>query len=127
MSVSLPRHSYKALPLIPARRTADRKISTLVESPDECVAGVRNGMKDNGFVETARNAHTFGPMTELFSAYESRRRKAADGRPFARGIKCIQLLNDGTRRWVLRVYRQAGRPDLPIGAAYLRSGPPSGD
>ncbi len=109
--------------LIPTRRTSDGKVSTLVESPDEYVAGVRNGMEENGFFEheTARNGHTFGPITEIFSTYESRR-QANDAKPFARGINSIQLLNDGTRWWVVTVYWQAERPDLPIPEAYLRSG-----
>jgi len=109
--------------LIPTRRTPDGKVSTLVESPDQYVAGVRAGMEENGFFEheTARNGHTFGPITEIFSTYESRR-QANDAQPFARGINSIQLLNDGTRWWVVTVYWQAERPDLPIPAAYLRSG-----
>jgi hypothetical protein len=109
--------------LIPTRRAADGKVSAVVESPDEYVAGVRNGMEENGFFEheTARNGHTFGAITEIFSTYESRR-QADDAQPFARGINSIQLLNDGTRWWVVTVYWQAERPDLPIPAAYLRSG-----
>ena len=96
-------------------RTPDGKVSTLVESPDEYVAGVRGGMEANGFFEdeTARSGHTFGPITEIFSTYESRR-QASDAQPFARGINSIQLLNDGTRWWVVTVYWQAERPDLPI-------------
>ena len=80
-------------------------------------------MEDGGFFEheTARNAHTYGPITELFSTYESRH-QANDAKPFARGINSIQLLNDGTRWWVVTVYWQAERPDLPIPAVYLRSG-----
>jgi hypothetical protein len=109
--------------LIPTRRMPDGKASTLVESPDEYVAGVRGGMEENGFFEReiARNGHTYGPITEIFSTYESRR-QASDAQPFARGINSIQLLNDGTRWWVVTVYWQAERPDLPIPAAYLRSG-----
>jgi hypothetical protein len=109
--------------LIPTGRTPDGKARTRVESPDEYVAAVRNGMEDGGFFEheTARNAHTYGPITELFSTYESRH-QANDAKPFARGINSIQLLNDGTRWWVVTVYWQAERPDLPIPAVYLRSG-----
>jgi hypothetical protein len=109
--------------LIPTRRSPDGKISTLVESPDEYVAAVRTGMEENGFFEheTARNGHTFGAITEIFSTYESRR-QASDAQPFARGINSIQLLNDGTRWWVVTVYWQGERPDLPIPAQYLQSG-----
>src|ERR1041384_5854981 len=61
--------------LIPTRRTLDGKVTTGVESPAEYVAGVRGGREDNGFFEheTARNGHTFGAITEIFSTYESRR------------------------------------------------------
>lgn len=108
--------------LIPTRRAPDGKVSTLVESPDDYVAGARAGMEENGFFEReiARNGHTFGPITEIFSTYESRR-QASDAQPFARGINSIQLLNDGTRWWVVTVYWQAERPDLPIPATYLRN------
>ncbi|HEY4132118.1 MAG TPA: hypothetical protein VGM50_16010, partial [Gemmatimonadaceae bacterium] len=43
--------------LIPTRRTPDGKATTVVESPDEYVAGARVGMEENGFFEreTARN------------------------------------------------------------------------
>jgi hypothetical protein len=109
--------------LIPTRRTPDGKVTTLVESPDDYVAAVRGGMEENGFFEheSARNGHTFGAIAEIFSTYESRR-QASDPQPFARGINSIQLLNDGTRWWVVTVYWQAERPDLPIPAMYLRSG-----
>ena len=111
--------------LIPTRRMPDGKVSTLVESPDEYVAAVRAGMEENGFFEheTARNGHTFGAITEIFSTYESRR-QANDAKPFARGINSIQLLNDGTRWWVVTVYWQGERPDLPIPAMYLKNGSP---
>jgi hypothetical protein len=111
--------------LIPTRRTPDGKVTTVVESPDEYAAAARVGLEENGFFEheTARNGHTFGAITEIFSTYESRR-QANDATPFARGINSIQLLNDGTRWWVVTVYWQAERPDLPIPAAYLRSGSP---
>lgn len=109
--------------LIPTRRGPDGKVTTVVDSPDEYVAAVRAGMEENGFFEheTARNGHTFGAITEIFSTYESRR-QASDAQPFARGINSIQLLNDGMRWWVVTVYWQAERPDLPIPAIYLRSG-----
>src|SRR5689334_20280879 len=79
--------------LIPTRRAPDGKVSTVVRTPDEYVESARNGMEANGFFEheTARNGHTFGAITEIFSTYESRR-QANDAQPFARGINSIQLL-----------------------------------
>ena len=67
----------------------------------------------------ARTVETFGSISQVFSTYESRRR-ADDEKPFARGINSIQLLNDGSRWWVVTVYWQGERPNNPIPPAYLK-------
>lgn len=107
--------------LIPTAIGPDRKFITRVESPDEYVAAVRNGMETNGFFEheISRTVETFGSISQVFSTYESRRR-ANDDKPFARGINSIQLLNDGSRWWVVTVYWQGERPDNQIPPAYLK-------
>lgn len=107
--------------LIPTVMGPDRKFTTRVESPDEYVASVRNGMEHNGFFEheISRTVETFGSISQVFSTYESRRH-ADDEKPFARGINSIQLLNDGSRWWVVTVYWQGERPDNPIPTAYLK-------
>ena len=107
--------------LIPTPMGPDGKVIARVETPDEYVAAVRNGMETNGFYEheISRTVETFGSISQVFSTYESRRR-ADDEKPFARGINSIQLLNDGTRWWVVTVYWQGERPNNPIPAAYLK-------
>ena len=107
--------------LIPTPTGPDGKVIARVETPDEYVAAVRNGMETNGFFEheISRTVETFGSISQVFSTYESRRR-ADDEKPFARGINSIQLLNDGTRWWVVTVYWQGERPNSPIPAAYLK-------
>ena len=107
--------------LIPTPLGPDGKVIARVETPDEYVAAVRNGMETNGFFEheISRTVETFGSISQVFSTYESRRR-ADDEKPFARGINSIQLLNDGTRWWVVTVYWQGERPNSPIPAAYLK-------
>src|SRR5439155_24031851 len=62
------------------------------------------GLQGNGFFEreVARKTETFGNVLHAFSTYESRR-TGADAQPFARGINSIQLVNDGTRWWVMTV------------------------
>jgi hypothetical protein len=107
--------------LIPTVIAPDRKFTTRVESPDDYVASVRNGMEMNGFFEheISRTVETFGSISQVFSTYESRRH-ADDEKPFARGINSIQLLNDGSRWWVVTVYWQSERPDNPIPGAYLK-------
>ncbi|HXT18872.1 MAG TPA: hypothetical protein VN706_24820 [Gemmatimonadaceae bacterium] len=106
--------------LIPTRIGPDHKATTVVYTPDEYIDAVKTSMDENGFFEREikRTADTFGTITEAFSTYESRR-QANDSTPFARGINSIQMLNDGTRWWVVTVYWQGERPDMPIPARYL--------
>ena len=110
--------------LIPTRLgpPPERKVSAVVESPDEYVNAVRTSLEQNGFFEReiASTIETFGSITHRFSTYESRR-AANDDRPFARGINSIQLLNDGTRWWIVTVYWQGERPDNPIPAQFLKN------
>src|SRR5215831_15619965 len=110
--------------LIPTGLNRDRKAVARAETPDEYAAQAKNSLEENGFFEheTARTGETFGAITHAFSTYESRR-QANDGKPFARGINSIQLLNDGSRWWVVTVYWQAERPDSPIPPQYLPKKP----
>jgi hypothetical protein len=91
-----------------------------VMTPDEYAAASGPSLERNGFFEReiGRTTETFGRITHIFSAYDSRR-TAADAQPFARGINSIQLLNDGTRWWILTVYWDSERPDNPIPDKYL--------
>ena len=62
-------------------------------------------------------AEQFGHITHLFSSYESRRTPTEE--PFARGINSFQLLDDGERWWVVTIFWNAERPDLPIPGRYI--------
>ena len=106
--------------LIPTGPNADRKAVARAETPDEYANAAKIGLEENGFFEheTARTGEMFGAISHAFSTYESRR-TAADEKPFARGINSIQLLNDGSRWWIITVYWQAERPDSPIPPQYL--------
>ena len=55
---------------------------------------------------------TFGNITQVFSSYESHH--ATGEAPFARGINSIQLLNDGTRWWIVSILWDEERPDNPL-------------
>ena len=55
---------------------------------------------------------TFGNVSQVFSSYESRH--AAGEPPFARGVNSIQLLNDGTRWWIVSILWDEERPDNPL-------------
>jgi hypothetical protein len=78
------------------------------------------GLESKGFFEReiGRSVDSFGRITQVFSAYDSRR-DPSEVKPFQRGINSIQLFNDGTRWWVVSVYWDSERPDNPIPARYL--------
>jgi hypothetical protein len=75
--------------------------------------------RQHGFFEreVSRKVEAFGSMAHVFSTYESR--QTADGKPFVRGINSFQLLNDGTRWWVVTIFWDEERRDAPIPARYL--------
>jgi hypothetical protein len=107
--------------LIPTGRPVNGTVSLRAETPDEYATAAQRGLEQNGFFEReiSRTGETFGSITHAFSTYESRR-MANDPTPFARGINSIQLLNDGTRWWIVTVYWQAERPDNPIPEKFLK-------
>ena len=91
-----------------------------VITPDEYARSAGASLEENGFheVEIHRVTEEYGAIAHAFSTYESRRR-ATDPEPFARGINSFQLLNDGTRWWVVSIYWLQESPDHPIPAKYL--------
>jgi hypothetical protein len=107
--------------LIPTGRPGNGPATARVMTPDEYATNGQRSLEENGFFEheISRTGETFGAITHAFSTYESRR-LASDPKPFARGINSIQLLNDGTRWWIVTVYWQAERPDTPLPEKYLK-------
>ena len=75
--------------------------------------------KENGFFEKeiSRKVETYGDITHIFSTYESR--KAADEKPFERGINSIQCLEKDGRWWVVNVFWDNETTDNPIPGEYL--------
>ena len=61
---------------------------------------------------------SYGNMTQVFSSYESRR--APGEKPFERGINSIQLLNDGSRWWVISIAWDSERADNPLPAKFAK-------
>ena len=109
--------------LIPTGRTADGTVRHRVMTPEEYAATSGPMLEQRGFFEReiGRSTQTFGNITHVFSAYDSRT-TAADPQPFMRGINSIQLLHDGARWWVVTIYWDSERPDNPIPAQYLNRG-----
>ena len=76
---------------------------------------IKEGFFEN---EIARKTESFGQILHAFSSYEARHKPGE--KPFARGINSIQLMNDGTRWWVVTIYWQAEDEKTPLPAKYLK-------
>jgi hypothetical protein len=107
----------RLLPTV-ARQEGGRGVAILNVNDYIATSGQR--LVDAGFREreVARKVEEFGSIVHVFSTYESFR--GDETAPFMRGINSIQLLNDGTRYWVLSVFWDAERPGLQIPEKYLR-------
>jgi hypothetical protein len=106
--------------LIPISRRPGLTPEARVLSPDDYVERTSKVFEQIGFFEkeVARRVETYAGLTHVWSTYESRR-AAADPAPFARGINSIQLLNDGTRWWIVTVFWESEGPERTIPVEYL--------
>ena len=109
--------------LSPVGRSPAGAYGRRVMTPEEYAENSGAWLEQNGFheVEINRVTEQYGVIAHAFSTYESRR-LATDPEPFARGINSFQLLNDGTRWWVVSIYWLGESPDHPIPAKYLPGG-----
>ena len=75
-------------------------------------------LEANGFREReiARRTEQFGHIAHVFSTYEGR--TETDSTVLS-GINSIQLMNDGTRWWVVGIFWEHARPDNPVPPQYL--------
>jgi hypothetical protein len=107
--------------LIPTGRRPDGSKGSRVLTVEEYITLGGPGLEKNGFFEReiGRVEERYGNIAHLFSAYDSKR-KAEDAEPFARGINSFQLMNDGTRWWIVTIFWQGETPDNPIPAKYLK-------
>lgn len=111
---------YKNAKLIPTGKNEKGKQIARYMSPEDYINSSGKWLLENGFheVEMSRKVQTFGNITHVFSTYESFRKKD-DKTPFMRGINSIQLLNDGTRWWIINIYWMQESEAHPIPEAYL--------
>ena len=91
-----------------------------IMTPAEYAENAGAWLEENGFheVEINRVTERYGVIAHAFSTYESRR-LASDPEPFARGINSFQLLNDGTRWWVVSIFWLQESDEHPIPEQYL--------
>lgn len=106
--------------LFPTVLSDEGKIGYRAMTPAQYVETSGAWHKENGFFEKEifRVTESFGPITHIFSTYESYRSES-DEEPFVRGINSIQLLKDENRWWVVNIYWSAEREENPIPKKYL--------
>jgi hypothetical protein len=114
---------YKGARLIPTGKNAKTGVTGAnLFTPDEYITQAESYFAKEGFYETemARHVDIYGNIAQVFSTYESRH-APTDKTPFMRGINSFQLLNDGTRWWVVTIYWQHESPDNPIPTKFLKN------
>jgi len=114
---------HKDARMIPSGKNPTTKVvSANVLTPEDYIKRAAPGFAANGFHERelARHVDIYGNIAQVFSTYHAFR-KSDDKEPFLRGINSFQLLNDGTRWWVVTIYWQAETPENPVPEAYLKN------
>ena len=104
--------------LIPTANRPGGAVGVRVMEVNDYIASSGAFLEQVGFTEReiARRTEEYGHIAHVFSTYEGR--MESDGTTI-RGINSIQLLNDGTRWWVLSVYWEQESPQTPLPAQYL--------
>lgn len=115
---------HKDARLIPSSKNPETKVhGANAFTPEGYIQRVDPVFAKDGFHERelARHTDIYGNIAQVFSTYHAFR-KSDDKVPFLRGINSFQLLNDGTRWWVVTIYWQAETPDNKIPEKFLVNG-----
>lgn len=107
--------------LIPTGPRQTGGYNSRVLTVDEYIARAEPLFEKDSFFEkeAARKAEMFGQIAHVFSTYESRH-APEDAKPFQRGINSIQLMNDGSRWWVVTIFWQGEDDKNPLPQKYLK-------
>ena len=107
--------------LIPTGSRSAGGYGSRVLTVDEYITHAAPFLEKEGFYEreSARKTEQFGQIAHVFSTYESRH-AAEDQKPFQRGINSIQLMNDGTRWWIVTIFWQGEDEKNPLPQKYLK-------
>jgi hypothetical protein len=82
---------------------------------DATAVFAKEGFYESGIVNEPSG---YGNMRQVLSSYESRH--APGEKPFQRGVNSFQLLNDGTRWWIVDIFWDSERPDNPLPAKFAK-------
>ncbi|HSK73153.1 MAG TPA: hypothetical protein VK892_15755 [Pyrinomonadaceae bacterium] len=117
---------HKDARLIPTGKNPKTNVyGANVVTPEDYIKRTEPFFNKEGFHEReiARTTEIYGNIAHVFSTYETFKSQSemSNKKPFMRGINSIQLLNDGTRWWIISIYWQAETPDNPLPKKYLKS------
>ena len=106
--------------LIPSGFRSDGEHGYRVMTPKEYSELGPRFFAEAGFYETElhRVAEEYSGIAHVFSTYESRN-SPDDAEPFQRGINSFQLMNDGSRWWVVSVYWEGESEGREIPDSYV--------
>jgi len=107
--------------LIPTSPRQTGGYAARVLTVDEYVDRASGFFEKEGFYEreVSRKTEQFGQILHAFSTYESRH--APNDQPFQRGINSMQLMNDGTRWWIVTIFWQGEDEKHPLPEKYLKN------
>jgi hypothetical protein len=111
---------YPGARMVPSRRDDKGVITARVSTVDEYAIRGQDFFTKEGFFENsvANRVESWDHIAHVWSTYESRHAKGE--KPFARGINSFQLINDGSRWWILTVYWEAEDATHALPEKYLR-------
>ena len=111
---------YTGARMIPSRRDDKGTVTARVSTPDEYATRAQDFFSKEGFFENsvANRVEEWDHIAHVWSTYESRHAKGE--KPFARGINSFQLINDGSRWWILTVYWESEDAKHPLPEKYLK-------
>lgn len=108
--------------LMPTGARPGGEVAMRLLSVNDFIATSGALMFEKGFTERelARREDRFGHIAHVFSTYEGVMEK--DAAVHLRGINSIQLMNDGSRWWIVSVFWEAETPTMPLPKDYLPKG-----
>ena len=90
---------------------------TILSMEDYIARSTGNAQQSFYEIPIAYQVESFGRMTHVYESYGLHHTRT--DAPFTRGINSFELLNGGTRYYVLQVYWDTERPDNPLPASLL--------
>tara|TARA_R100001377_G_C3154703_1_gene97555 strand:+ start:207 stop:737 length:531 start_codon:yes stop_codon:yes gene_type:complete len=111
---------YPGAKIIPTGTSLDGNHLAKYLTVDEYKNTSGDWLKEHGYIEKEihRKMEVFGNIAHVFSTFEAYHSED-DRFPTMRGIKSIQLLNDGLRWWIVNLYWIQETPTKPIPRDYL--------